>query len=259
MSVQAITWALSVRAGSPGAKAVLLALANYANEFAVCWPSQERLAEETDQSVDSVQRRLKELEIARLISRQERGLRNGRRALTVYSCLMPGVAGSHATTPQPAAPQSAAPQIKPNDTAALRQEPLGEPLIDSEANASDADASRDVRTRLFNHGLRTLAAITGKTPDSCRSLIGKWLKAVNDEAIHVLGAIEDAERNRIADPVAWIGRALQARSGNGTNFNGKRTIQQTASDLVVKMRAITGAGASCGREGENSFRRLPSR
>jgi hypothetical protein len=40
MSVQAITWALSVKAGSPGAKAVLLALANYANEFGLCWPSQ---------------------------------------------------------------------------------------------------------------------------------------------------------------------------------------------------------------------------
>ena len=31
-----------------------------------------------------------------------------------------------------------------------------------------------------------------------------WLKAADDEAIHVLGAIDDAERNRIANPTAWL-------------------------------------------------------
>ena len=50
--------------------------------------------------------------------------------------------------------------------------------------------------------------MTGKTPDSCRSLVGKWLKSVNDEAIYVLAAIEDAERNKIADPVPWINQVL---------------------------------------------------
>lgn len=83
---------------------------------------------------------------------------------------------------------------------------------DTEANASGADAP-DVRTRLFRNGLQTLAKITGKTPDSCRATVGKWLKSVNDEAIHVLGAIEDAERNRIADPVAWINQVLKSHQG----------------------------------------------
>src|SRR6476469_9994252 len=55
---------------------------------------------------------------------------------------------------------------------------------DSDPNGS----ARDIRADLFGKGLKTLAAITGKTPDSCRSLVGKWLKLVNDEAIHVLGA-----------------------------------------------------------------------
>lgn len=66
------------------------------------------------------------------------------------------------------------------------------------------------------------AAITGKTPDSCRSLIGKWLKTVNDEAIHILGAIEDAERNRIADPVR-ITRALSSNTSNASNGVGNGT------------------------------------
>lgn len=82
----------------------------------------------------------------------------------------------------------------------------------SEDKSSGADAPRDIRKDLFDRGRLALERMTGKTPDSCRSLIGKWLKAVDDEAIHVLGAIEDAERNRVADPVAWINQTLKPRT-----------------------------------------------
>lgn len=99
------------------------------------------------------------------------------------------------------------------DDQALGYQPITDnPKEDSEANASDASAS-DPRTRLFDDGLKTLAKITGRTPDSCRSLVGKWLKAVNDEAIHVLAAIDDAARNRVADPTAWITKTLGANHG----------------------------------------------
>jgi hypothetical protein len=140
--------------------------------------------------------------------------------------------GKSLAEPQPAFPCAAEPQpaFPCAENTVAYKEPKDNKTDStkySDASASDADASCDVRTRLFNHGLRTLATITGKTPDSCRSLIGKWLKAVNDEAIHVLGAIEDAERNRIADPVPWITRALTTnisnssnRVGNGTYRNG---------------------------------------
>lgn len=91
----------------------------------------------------------------------------------------------------------------------------------TEANASGADAPPDPRTKLFRESLETLARMTGKTPDSCRSLVGKWLKSVDDEAIHVIAAIEDAERNRIADPVAWINRTLKPRGADAkTARNG---------------------------------------
>lgn len=94
---------------------------------------------------------------------------------------------------------------------------------------------RDPRAELFDRGLSKLAAITGKTPDSCRSLVGKWLKAVNDEAIHVLGAIDDAERNRIADPVPWIMRKLQPYTGDR---HGKRTVHDAARDQLERVRAL---------------------
>lgn len=101
---------------------------------------------------------------------------------------------------------------------------------DSEANASGADAP-DIRTKLFNESLKTLARITGKTPDSCRGQVGKWLKEVNDEAIHVVAAIEDAERNRIVDPVAWITKALKPRTTNGQASKPQNGLSAALRDL----------------------------
>lgn len=88
MSVQAITWALKQKTGSPSAKAILLALANYAGSDGDCYPSQERLSDDTEQSVDSVQRRLRELETAGFIYRQHRQGKRGWRRSDEFVILM---------------------------------------------------------------------------------------------------------------------------------------------------------------------------
>jgi uncharacterized protein YdaU (DUF1376 family) len=80
--------------------------------------------------------------------------------------------------------------------------------------SSAAEPPLDVRTKLFRNGLETLARITGKPPNSLRSLIGRWLKASNDDAVKVLRAIEDAEINRVAEPIAWIQGALRLNQGS---------------------------------------------
>src|SRR6185312_8593551 len=80
---------------------------------------------------------------------------------------------------------------------------------DSEANASGA-AAPDHRKRLFNEGLAKLASLTGKGPDACRSFVGKCLKAASDDAVTVLGLIEDDERNQAIDPSAWIVARLKS-------------------------------------------------
>src|SRR6266446_1300002 len=71
----------------------------------------------------------------------------------------------------------------------------------------DANASNP-RMELFNKGLELLIKITGKTPNSCRSIIGRWLKQSQDAAIHVLGVIEEAAKEGIDDPVPWIQASL---------------------------------------------------
>lgn len=83
----------------------------------------------------------------------------------------------------------------------------------SEPIGSGAEAP-DPRARLFDEGLRKLAELTGKGPDSCRSFVGKCLKEAKDDATAVLGAIDDAHRNRVADAPAWISKVLKGRGSS---------------------------------------------
>lgn len=106
-------------------------------------------------------------------------------------------------------------------------------IPEAEASGAPAPAEpRDVRRELFNEGRQTLERITGRTPDSCRRLLGKWLKSVNEDAIAVKGAIEDAERNRIVDPVPWIERSLHPKTREGQRHN----VIAAADQLVDHMR-----------------------
>lgn len=72
MSVEAISWASKQRTGSPGAKLVLIALANYANERNECWPSQATLAEWTEMSDRTIRTHLAGLESMGMIHRATR-------------------------------------------------------------------------------------------------------------------------------------------------------------------------------------------
>lgn len=116
---------------------------------------------------------------------------------------------------------------------------------DSEANASGADAPRDFRAELFSRGLAKLASLTGKGPDACRSFVGKCLKAASDDAVVVLGLIEDAERNRVADPSAWIAARLKATGPPAakplTEFQRK---QAETNDVRSHLRNLASSGGS---------------
>ncbi|PZQ79300.1 MAG: helix-turn-helix domain-containing protein [Ancylobacter novellus] len=90
MSVEAITWANKQRAGSSGAKLVLLALANYADEQGRCWPSYRTLADVTEMSADSISRHVATLESRSLCAREARFDDNGRRMSNVIRLLLNG-------------------------------------------------------------------------------------------------------------------------------------------------------------------------
>jgi uncharacterized protein YdaU (DUF1376 family) len=69
----------------------------------------------------------------------------------------------------------------------------------------------DWRERLFRQGLASLRQLTGKPDGAARSLLGRWLRDARDDARKVLRAIEDAQEQQVAEPVAWIEAALKGQ------------------------------------------------
>lgn len=108
---------------------------------------------------------------------------------------------------------------------------------DSEANASGADAPPDPRGDLFKRGLSSMVSLTGKPESRCRQLLGKWLRDCEDEAIHVLAAIDEAVADRVVDAVPWIERRLKpkfkTRNDHGkTARNGLSAALQGLKDHI---------------------------
>lgn len=74
---------------------------------------------------------------------------------------------------------------------------------------------------LYNKGLKILSKITGNTDASLRSLLGRWSKMVDGDYVHVLAAIEDAEREEPVDPRGWIFGRLRAIADKRPQFSAK--------------------------------------
>jgi len=126
MSWQATAWALAQTTGSPSGKAVLLCLANYADADGCCYPSQKRIAKETEQSIDSVQRRIKTLEDLGLVVRERRIKKRGGWSCDHYF-LRIAKKTINATLPQSAVPSGGqAPHLRLDGTAAVRHESLSQ-------------------------------------------------------------------------------------------------------------------------------------
>jgi uncharacterized protein YdaU (DUF1376 family) len=127
------------------------------------------------------------------------------------------------------------------ETNYLKREEENRKEKDSGAKAPAAIAA-DPRTRLFNEGLETLMKLTGKGPDSARNFLGKCLKASNDDAIVVLGLIEDAERNRAADPGSYISARLKPMVTNGKTPGlgsaADRALEKTRADLEASQNTL---------------------
>ena len=85
--------------------------------------------------------------------------------------------------------------------------PSPSPSPSSEAKASGAE---DVAAVVFNQGLDWLQRTSGKSDGTCRSLLGKWRKALGtDEAL--LAILGRAQREGVIEPIGWIERAIAAR------------------------------------------------
>jgi Helix-turn-helix domain len=123
MSWQATNWAMNQKVGNAGRKLLLVALANYADENGVCWPSQGRLALDTEASLDTIQRQTKKLVADGFVSIERPPKRRGQWQTFIYRLNMPA---------QNARPQNAA-RSESSDQAEGCEPATAHPYLDGPA------------------------------------------------------------------------------------------------------------------------------
>lgn len=196
MSWQAVAWALKQETGSAATKLTLLGLANYADQHGICWPTQETLASGTEQSVDTVQRRIKQLVALGLVRVERRQGARGQWAGRVYHLNM---SVAEMTKPQkavsPKKERDALPPTSPCRTEngdhaalgpttmpqALRYKPSIEPILEPIAKTV-AQAAID-----------RLQAFQGKH-EATEVVQNRIARRLGSDGWLVLGALSDARR-----------------------------------------------------------------
>lgn len=116
MSNEAITWAYQQTAPSPGAKFVLVALADMADEAHSCFPGQAKLAAMTGQGERTVRRQLAELEAAGLVVREHRFGERGHRTSDRYVLQIPTGQIGHRPNRPPAKSTTSQSDHRPDTT-----------------------------------------------------------------------------------------------------------------------------------------------
>lgn len=175
------------------------------------------IARMTNGTVEEVVALLDELERNGVFSRDRRGVIYCRRMVRADKNRRNGRLGGNPNLLKGKEnPESVQPTPK-----ALIPEP--EPsLFPVGAPEAPSEGPLDARTALFRVGLAMMANMTGRPADRLRPILGKWLKATNDDALAVSRAIEDADRMRAADPISWVEKALRSRRvGPAEQSNGK--------------------------------------
>ncbi|MBY0256224.1 helix-turn-helix domain-containing protein [Methylobacterium sp.] len=218
MSVQAHAWAKTVKTGSPTLKAVLVAIADYADPQGYGWPSQEQLAADTEFSLRAVRNALDGLESLGLLVRAPRRRSDGSRRSDGLTLQMGRDTNRHDVPPagdQPA-PRSDQPARRSKQPAPGAGLTTFEPSLNHQKNRSDADASGatgepavpfSVRDLLWSDGVLTLRGL-GMADPAARRFIGKLLRETGGDAGRIHWAIDEARAAETGDPIPYVTRLL---------------------------------------------------
>jgi DNA-binding MarR family transcriptional regulator len=200
MSIQAVAWALKQRTGSPTLKVTLLAVANYADEEGKCWPSQERLALDTDLSERSVRDALKRLQEMGYLSREARRINGNQRETDIIRL------NSH----RKILPVETPPENDDTATGKLRQKPpeapAGKPLVEPSKNHHSSLRSEPAREQNLTSGnvvrLKQKTRLTEAFVLTDQRLAKGLEKGLSEEeTCHEFGKFQD---HFIGNGVAWV-------------------------------------------------------
>lgn len=202
MSVQAIGWALGQTVGASSAKSVLVAIANYADENGQCWPSQGRIAADTELTDRSVRTAMALLEEKGFIRRVQRRRPDGSRATDTISLVMQ----PEKSSAPPEAPSKKAEAVSPPPEAVSGLTSF-EPSVNHQepvARTSAADPVAKLKTDIVKAfsaaGSMTLA------PDTHRA--ERWLAQGYDAALILATIREMLSRKPNVTTLAYFDRAI---------------------------------------------------
>jgi hypothetical protein len=207
VSIVAIAWAKSQRTGSPTLKAVLMAVADYADERGCAWPSQARLMQDTELSERAVRGALSELATLGFLRREHRRRQDGSRATDI---LWLGINRHDAPVVRQDVPELPAPDAAPPAPRAPLELPINS---SSEPNGSGAVAPSKLtspKDRIWTHA-HELSVRARRSEQTIRSFIGKLISEYDANIIEnaIIAAIDEGT----GDPCGYITRILKPAQG----------------------------------------------
>lgn len=183
-----MAWAVKQKTGDALGRAILLTLANYANDAGECWPSLSRLADDCEMDRSSVIRKLAGLIAKGLVSKEQKATPAG--TYNVYTLSLSATPSG--TQPLPPVAHSDHPsRTQPLGVVAhshpiLSREPIKEP-IKEEMRVSRETPSSELLKVLSEETARALIEHRSKlkaplTASAAKRLAGKLSKCTDPEA-----------------------------------------------------------------------------
>lgn len=236
MSVEAIKWAFDFDAKNSSEKAILLALANYADAEGRCFPGQESIAKKAACSDRTVRTVLADLEARGIISREERRRKDGYR--TSDDILIVPLSTSPENSSGKEKPHRKISSTSPeNSSGPTSFEPPVEPSAAAAPTKTDFDALSDKlieavgEGKIQGHGALVIGPIIG--------LIGAGVDLETD----ILPTIRSVSARLKRPAVSWayfvgpIREAYEARIAAGKGLARPKVVQiKRAEDMSDEER-----------------------
>lgn len=235
MSNDVLNWAKRITVGGQTRKAVLLLLADHADDKGRAWPSQSTVATILEMSERTVRGAIKDLTEAGILVRKARWRDDGTRGTDILKFDMDLVNRNELLViNQPAngakstgkSCQTYRKLVPTLPAAAAGNTSQGEPPVGNphKQNSSEAIASGtasaaphalSIKDRLWMDGPLAMQGL-GEDGNKSRKMIGRWLRQTSSDAGRVLWAIEEAVRAGSGDPIAYVSRILAESPGGAS-------------------------------------------
>jgi hypothetical protein len=238
MSISALDWAFKTSIQNPGAKFVLVSLANYADEEDKCFPSKAHISKMTGIAERTIQEHLTFLEEGHYIKKTFRFLENGKQTSSVYEVNMPtkqnlpgqGEQNLPGTTNRPTGGDVSSPNTLEDP------EEKTSPISDEiEEGASPALPVIPEKPKKEAHEVWTdfkaLLVLQGNEQKNAGAMVGKLIQKFGAERV---GRIYEANRELIYAQTESYGYFMEILKRDKTLNRDEAEIQKALSDAKHK-------------------------